>query len=493
MELNVYRAAQKDAAKAECQKCMQYGHWTYQCRNRRVYLQRPTRTQILRNPRLKPKHVNADDAPEIPLITDGDWYRDRRLAEQIKQEEVALYKNTKKGAEKRRHSSSSSDSSSSSSSSDSSSSSSSSSDSSSSDSSSSDSSSSDSSSSDSSSSSSDSSSGSSSSSSKASSRASRAVVKKRDPSLPGGEVAAATASAASATGSSGVAPLGGSVALHSGSRVAEEQLLLAVKSEPVDPEVLEQQKQVKRHQQQQHQSPLVKSETEVPRKRLQESSSSGSSSSSSGSSSSSSGSSSSGSSSSSDNESNKRKARRNPKKSRRLCRSNEVSSAVHRTKWEVHHEAKSLEDAMMREKQQQQEYSRGRADEGIFREGRRDRGVERDRRMEMGKSEATREARGRSGDNSYRNRRGSVQEGERDGREYCRRDRGSDRGRERHVETGERRKQLAEIDGRDRREEGGERGERGERDREVVRDSEKCESRDKQRGRGESERVGRGR
>ncbi|OEH73929.1 zinc knuckle domain-containing protein [Cyclospora cayetanensis] len=136
----------QDAAKAECQKCMQYGH----------------------NPRLKPKHVNADDAPEIPLITDGDWYRDRRLAEQIKQEEAALYKNTKK------------------------------------------------------------------------------VVKKRDPSLPGGEVAAATASAASATGSSGVAPLGGSVALHSGSRVAEEQLLLAVKSEPVDPEVLEQQKQKQR-------------------------------------------------------------------------------------------------------------------------------------------------------------------------------------------------------------------------------------------------------
>ncbi|KAJ6689794.1 hypothetical protein OIU85_006133 [Salix viminalis] len=38
-----------------CQKCFQSGHWTYECKNERVYMSRPSRTQQLKNPKLRMK------------------------------------------------------------------------------------------------------------------------------------------------------------------------------------------------------------------------------------------------------------------------------------------------------------------------------------------------------------------------------------------------------------------------------------------------------
>lgn len=40
---------------AQCQKCFQSGHWTYECKNERVYISRPSRSQMLKNPKLKMK------------------------------------------------------------------------------------------------------------------------------------------------------------------------------------------------------------------------------------------------------------------------------------------------------------------------------------------------------------------------------------------------------------------------------------------------------
>uniref|UniRef100_A0A0E0J334 CCHC-type domain-containing protein n=1 Tax=Oryza nivara TaxID=4536 RepID=A0A0E0J334_ORYNI len=40
-------------AYTQCQKCFQPGHWTYECKNERVYISRPSRTQQLKNPKLK--------------------------------------------------------------------------------------------------------------------------------------------------------------------------------------------------------------------------------------------------------------------------------------------------------------------------------------------------------------------------------------------------------------------------------------------------------
>ncbi|OIT21332.1 PREDICTED: zinc finger CCHC domain-containing protein 10-like [Nicotiana attenuata] len=43
------------AAASQCQKCFQSGHWTYECKNERVYISRPSRTQQLKNPKLRMK------------------------------------------------------------------------------------------------------------------------------------------------------------------------------------------------------------------------------------------------------------------------------------------------------------------------------------------------------------------------------------------------------------------------------------------------------
>nr|CCA26045.1 conserved hypothetical protein [Albugo laibachii Nc14] len=37
----------------QCQKCLQPGHWTYECKNTPAYLVRASRSQQLRNPKLR--------------------------------------------------------------------------------------------------------------------------------------------------------------------------------------------------------------------------------------------------------------------------------------------------------------------------------------------------------------------------------------------------------------------------------------------------------
>ncbi|TYG53167.1 hypothetical protein ES288_D09G087800v1 [Gossypium darwinii] len=52
---------------SQCQKCFQVGHWTYECKNERVYMSRPSRTQQLKNPKLRMKlSVSYDlDNPDV--------------------------------------------------------------------------------------------------------------------------------------------------------------------------------------------------------------------------------------------------------------------------------------------------------------------------------------------------------------------------------------------------------------------------------------------
>eukprot|EP01056_Protomagalhaensia_sp_Gyna25_P003103 Protomagalhaensia_sp_Gyna_25__3102@NODE_2844_length_861_cov_137_069343_g2373_i0_p2_GENE_NODE_2844_length_861_cov_137_069343_g2373_i0NODE_2844_length_861_cov_137_069343_g2373_i0_p2_ORF_typecomplete_len125_score21_55zfCCHC_3/PF13917_6/2_1e11zfCCHC_5/PF14787_6/0_06_NODE_2844_length_861_cov_137_069343_g2373_i036410 len=69
-----------------CQKCLQTGHWTYQCKQTTsVYLSRPSRTELMKNPRLQKKFLlNEDDVPKVPRITDGDRKRDPILYEEFR-------------------------------------------------------------------------------------------------------------------------------------------------------------------------------------------------------------------------------------------------------------------------------------------------------------------------------------------------------------------------------------------------------------------------
>ena len=58
----------------QCQKCLRFGHWTYECKNEHAYLYRPSRTTILKNPDLQPEY-RFEAGPKGPKIHDGDKKR----------------------------------------------------------------------------------------------------------------------------------------------------------------------------------------------------------------------------------------------------------------------------------------------------------------------------------------------------------------------------------------------------------------------------------
>lgn len=43
------------ASSARCQKCEGFGHYSFECKQEPVYKRRPTRTEILKKPKLAPK------------------------------------------------------------------------------------------------------------------------------------------------------------------------------------------------------------------------------------------------------------------------------------------------------------------------------------------------------------------------------------------------------------------------------------------------------
>ncbi|KAH7885379.1 zinc knuckle-domain-containing protein [Phlebopus sp. FC_14] len=49
-----------------CQKCLQTGHFTYECKFTRPYVSRPSRTQMLENPRSLAK-LKADGKPSVEV------------------------------------------------------------------------------------------------------------------------------------------------------------------------------------------------------------------------------------------------------------------------------------------------------------------------------------------------------------------------------------------------------------------------------------------
>ncbi|GMP57055.1 hypothetical protein CsSME_00021300 [Camellia sinensis var. sinensis] len=55
---------------SQCQKCFQAGHWTYECKNERVYISRPSRTQQLKNPKLRMKLSISYDVDNPDVLTE---------------------------------------------------------------------------------------------------------------------------------------------------------------------------------------------------------------------------------------------------------------------------------------------------------------------------------------------------------------------------------------------------------------------------------------
>ncbi|XP_062190518.1 uncharacterized protein LOC133893507 [Phragmites australis] len=89
-------------AYTQCQKCFQHGHWTYECKNERVYMSWPSRTQQLKNPKLK-KNVSVSYQFENP-----DLAKEREEERNLMKEKLKKKRSeTKKVKNNRKHRSSS--------------------------------------------------------------------------------------------------------------------------------------------------------------------------------------------------------------------------------------------------------------------------------------------------------------------------------------------------------------------------------------------------
>ncbi|CAH9109957.1 unnamed protein product [Cuscuta europaea] len=60
---------------SQCQKCFQTGHWTYECKNERVYISRPSRTQQLKNPKLRMRGPVSYDLEDNPKVSEKNSKR----------------------------------------------------------------------------------------------------------------------------------------------------------------------------------------------------------------------------------------------------------------------------------------------------------------------------------------------------------------------------------------------------------------------------------
>ncbi|KAK9864988.1 hypothetical protein WJX84_006966 [Apatococcus fuscideae] len=97
-------SASAGKASAQCQKCLQHGHWTYECKNAPIYHSRPSRTQQLLNP--KAKQALADPSDQPPEIREAA----ARKAAELEVKARLTQKTQKKQKKRRRESSSGSDS-----------------------------------------------------------------------------------------------------------------------------------------------------------------------------------------------------------------------------------------------------------------------------------------------------------------------------------------------------------------------------------------------
>uniref|UniRef100_M4C528 CCHC-type domain-containing protein n=1 Tax=Hyaloperonospora arabidopsidis (strain Emoy2) TaxID=559515 RepID=M4C528_HYAAE len=87
---------------AMCQKCLRPGHWTYECKNEAVYVHRPSRSQQLKNPKLR-QRFNTDKPPELQMdggkVSKGDK---RKKLKRTVQDRASAKKKSKKSSSQRR-------------------------------------------------------------------------------------------------------------------------------------------------------------------------------------------------------------------------------------------------------------------------------------------------------------------------------------------------------------------------------------------------------
>lgn len=75
---------EQDAGTYTCQKCLQKGHYTYECKGKRKYLYRPSRTKMFKK-KQKLDMIEAQKNPPPPIMEVKQKKPAKRKAAQTKQ------------------------------------------------------------------------------------------------------------------------------------------------------------------------------------------------------------------------------------------------------------------------------------------------------------------------------------------------------------------------------------------------------------------------
>ncbi|XP_047062160.1 zinc finger CCHC domain-containing protein 10-like [Lolium rigidum] len=84
-------------AYSQCQKCFQLGHWTYECKNDHTYISRPSRTQQIKNPKLKKTTLL-----ESCQFVNPDLEKEREEERRLLKEKIEKGKSERREAKRRR-------------------------------------------------------------------------------------------------------------------------------------------------------------------------------------------------------------------------------------------------------------------------------------------------------------------------------------------------------------------------------------------------------
>ncbi|KAG5284299.1 hypothetical protein AALO_G00025160 [Alosa alosa] len=74
------RLAEANKQNVKCQKCLELGHWTYECKGKRKYLYRPSRTAEMK------KTLKENDNKQEHVIPHGGEVADKRKKKRRKKE-----------------------------------------------------------------------------------------------------------------------------------------------------------------------------------------------------------------------------------------------------------------------------------------------------------------------------------------------------------------------------------------------------------------------
>ena len=81
----------KAMASILCQKCLKYGHFTYECQNEYTYKYRPSRTLVAKNPHLESDQQTMENIPDNK-VWDGDIRRTKNYISRKQRDEEIIKK-----------------------------------------------------------------------------------------------------------------------------------------------------------------------------------------------------------------------------------------------------------------------------------------------------------------------------------------------------------------------------------------------------------------